>query len=111
MTGADGLGAPAGGPRLTFGPVVLRLSGVDQRRRRTFSFLLPVFGLVITVPELVRLIDARRMADACLERAQTETISCEAGPDVLFLVVAGAFGLFFLARLGFLAYEYLRSQR
>lgn len=80
-------------------------------RRRTLSFLLPLVGLAITVPELLRLIDARRAAEACLERAQTEQISCDAAPDLLFLVVAGVFGLLFAVRLAFLAYEYVRSSR
>lgn len=80
-------------------------------RRRTFSFLLPLMGLVITVPELLRLIDARRAAEACLERARTEQISCDTPPDLLFVVVAAVFGLVFVARLAFLAYEYFRTTR
>lgn len=80
-------------------------------RRNTVSFLLPLMGLVITVPELLRLIDARRAAEACLERAQTEQISCDAPPDLLFLVAAAVFGLVFVARLAFLAYEYFRTTR
>jgi hypothetical protein len=80
-------------------------------RRRTFSFVLPLVGLAITVPELLRLIDARRAAEACLERAQTEQVSCAAAPELMFLVVAGVFGLLFAARLAFLAYEYMRSSR
>jgi hypothetical protein len=82
---------------------------LDMDRRRMVSFLLPLVGLAITVPELLRLIDARRAAEACLERAQTEQITCEASPDLMFLVVAGIFGLVFVARLAFLAYEYMRS--
>jgi hypothetical protein len=81
---------------------------MDQRRRRTFSFLLPIVGLIITVPELLRLIEARRVADACVAEAQA---ACAPGPDLLFFVIAGAFGLFFLVRLAVLTYEYLRSQR
>jgi hypothetical protein len=81
---------------------------MDQRRRRTFSFLLPVVGLFITVPELSRLIEARRAADACVAQAQA---ACAPGPDLLLFVIAGAFGLFFLVRLVLLTYEYLRSQR
>lgn len=83
---------------------------MDQRRRRTFSFLLPIAGLIITVPELLRLIEARRVADACVAQAG-EQGACPPGPDVLFFVIAGAFGLLFLARLTVLAYDYLRSER
>jgi hypothetical protein len=81
---------------------------MDQRRRRTFSFLLPIVGLIITVPELLRLIEARRVADACVADGQG---ACPPGPDLLFFLIAGAFGLFFLLRLAFLTSEYLRSQR
>jgi hypothetical protein len=81
---------------------------MDPRRRRALSFLLPVAGLIITVPELLRLIEARRVAEACVAQGQG---SCPPGPDLLFLLVAGAFGLFFVARLAFLTYEYLRSER
>jgi hypothetical protein len=81
---------------------------MDQRRRRTFSFLLPVVGLVITVPELVRLNEARRVAEACVAQAQG---TCPPGPDVLFFLIAAAFGLVFLGRLAFLTYGYLRSAR
>ena len=81
---------------------------MDQRRRRTFSFLLPVVGLVITVPELLRLIEARQVAEACVAQGQG---SCPLGPDPLFFLIAAAFGLFFLGRLAFLTYEYLRSGR
>lgn len=94
--------------RLTFVLAVPRLNGMDQRRRRTFSFLLPVVGLVITVPEIIRLIEARRVAEACAAQGQG---SCPPGPDLLFFLIAGAFGLIFLARLAFLTYEYLRSGR
>jgi hypothetical protein len=80
-------------------------------RRRTLSFVIPLAGLAITVSELLRLIDARRAAEACLERAQTEQISCDAPPDLLFVVVAVVFGLLFAARLAFLAYQYVRSAR
>jgi hypothetical protein len=83
---------------------------MDQRRRRTFSFLLPVVGLVITVPELFRLMEARRVAEACVAQAG-EQGACPPGPDLLFFLIAGAFGLVFLGRLVFLTYEYLRSQR
>jgi hypothetical protein len=83
---------------------------MDQRRRRTFSFLLPVVGLVITVPELLRLMEARRVADACVAQGG-EQGACPPGPDLLFFVIAAAFGLVFLGRLVFLTYEYLRSQR
>jgi hypothetical protein len=83
---------------------------MDQRRRRTISFLLPVVGLVITVPELFRLMEARRVAEACVAQAG-EQGACPPGPDLLFFVIAVAFGLIFLARLVFLTYEYLRSQR
>jgi hypothetical protein len=81
---------------------------MDQRRRRTFSFLLPVVGLVITVPELLRLFEARRVAEACVAQGQD---GCPPGPDLLFFLIAAAFGLLFLGRLAFLTYEYLRSQR
>ena len=81
---------------------------MDPRRRRTLSFLLPVAGLIITVPELLRLIEARRVAEDCVAQGQG---SCPPGPDPLFFLIAGAFGLFFVARLAFLAYEYLRTQR
>ena len=81
---------------------------MDQRRRRTFSFLLPVVGLVITVPELVRLNEARQVAEACVMQAQD---ACAPGPEPLFFLIAAAFGLFFLGRLAFLTYEYLRSGR
>ena len=93
--------APIQGPRYR----------LNMDRRRTLSFLLPVVGLGITVPELLRLIDARRAAEACLQRAQTEQVSCDAAPDLVFLVVAAVFGLLFVARLAFLAYEYIRSSR
>ena len=83
---------------------------MDQRRRRTFSFLLPIVGLVITVPELLRLFEARRVADACVAQGGDQS-ACPAGPDLLFFVIAVAFGLFFLARLAILTYEYLRSER
>ena len=75
------------------------------------SFVLPLAGLAITVPELLRLIDARRAVEACLEQARTEQVSCDAPPDLPFIVAAAAFGLVFLARLAFLAYEYFRSTR
>lgn len=82
-----------------------------MNRRYTFSFLLPLVGLGITVPELFRLIEARRAAEACLERAQTELIDCAAAPDLFFVVLAVVFALLFVARLAFLAYEYFRSTR
>lgn len=82
-----------------------------MNQRRTFSWLLPIVGLAITVPELFRLLDARSAADACLRRAQTEQASCAAAPDVLFLVVAVVFGLVFAGRLVQLAIEYRRSAR
>ena len=66
--------------------------GPDVDRRHALSFLLPLVGLAITVPELLRLIDARP-------------------PDLVFLVVTAVFGLVFVARLAFLAYEYVRSAR
>jgi len=75
------------------------------------SFVLPLAGLLITVPEVVRLIDARRAAEACLERAKTEQISCEPAPDLLFLVVAGVFGLVFAARLLVVSLGYWRAAR
>lgn len=80
-------------------------------RRRTLSFVLPLAGLAITASELFRLIDARRAVEACLERAQTEQISCDPPPDLLFVVVAVAFGLLFAARLAYLVYKYVRSGR
>jgi hypothetical protein len=75
------------------------------------SFVLPLVGLLITVPEVVRLIEARRAAEACLQRAQTEQVSCEPAPDLLFLVVAGVFGLVFAARLVFVAVTYWRASQ
>jgi hypothetical protein len=56
----------------------------------------------------LRLIEARRVADACVADGQG---ACPPGPDLLFFLIAGAFGLFFLVRLAFLTSEYLRSQR
>ena len=82
-----------------------------MNRRYTFSFLLPLVGLGITVPELFRLIEAQGAAEACLERAQTEQIDCAAAPDLFFVVVALVFALLFAARLAFLAYESYRSVR
>ena len=49
-------------------------------RRRTFSFLLPLVGLVITGSEVLRLLDARSAAEACLAQAQ-EPAACPPGPD------------------------------
>ena len=63
-----------------------------MNRRSTLSFLLPLVGLWITVPELLRLSGA-------------------AAPDLFFLVIALAFTAVFVARLAFLAYEYYRSTR
>jgi hypothetical protein len=83
---------------------------MEERRRRIFSFGLPLIGLLVTVPELMRLFEAQRVADACLGQAQ-EAGSCLAGPDLIFFAIAAVFGLIFLARLAFLAYVYLRSQR
>lgn len=76
-----------------------------------FSLLLPVVGLAITGPELLRLLDARSTAEACLERARTETVVCEPAPDLILLVIAVAFSLVFAARLVFLVYQYFRSGR
>ena len=79
-------------------------------RRRLFSFGLPVVGLLITVSELTRLSEAQQAADACVAAAQGTV--CPAPPDLFFFVVAVAFGLLFLGRLVFLAYdEYRRSGR
>lgn len=79
-------------------------------QRRAFSWLLPIVGLTITVPEILRLLEARRVAEACLSQAQDQA-SCAAAPDVLFLVVAVVFGLLFAGRLVQLAIEYRRSAR
>jgi hypothetical protein len=79
-------------------------------RRDTISFVLPLAGLLITVPELLRLFDAQRAADACLSQA-TDPASCPPGPDAMFFAIAAVFGLVFAARLAFLAYRYLRSAR
>jgi hypothetical protein len=83
---------------------------MDERRRRIFSFGLPLIGLLITVPEMLRLFEAQRVAEACLRGAQ-DPGSCPAGPDPVFFAIAAVFGLLFLARLGFLAWEYWRSER
>jgi hypothetical protein len=83
---------------------------MDERRRRIFSFGLPIVGLLITASEAQRLLEAQRVADACVSQAG-ERGSCPAGPDVLFFVIAAVFGLIFVARLAFLAYGYLRSER
>jgi hypothetical protein len=79
-------------------------------RRDTISFVLPLVGLFITVPELLRLFEAQRAAEACLAQAP-EPASCPPGPDGLFFAIAIVFGLIFAARLAFLAYRYLRTQR
>ncbi len=81
-----------------------------MNQRRTFSWLLPIVGLAITVPEIFRLLEARRVAEACVAQAQGQG-SCVAAPDVLFLVVAVVFGLVFAGRLVRLAIEYRRSAR
>jgi hypothetical protein len=81
-----------------------------MERRRAFSWLLPIVGLSITLPEILRLLEARRVAEACLAQAQDQA-SCAAAPDVLFLVVAVVFGLVFAGRLVQLAIEYRRSGR
>ena len=83
---------------------------MEERRRRILSFGLPLIGLLITVPELLRLFEAQRVADNCLGQAG-EASSCPEGPDLVFFAIAAVFGLIFLARLAFLAYVYLRSQR
>lgn len=75
-----------------------------------FSFLLPLLGLVITASEVMRLIDVQRAADACLAQTQEPT-SCPPGPDPLFFVAAAVFALIFTARIVYLAYQYLRSER
>lgn len=96
---------------MTAGWPIPRLSDeMEERRRRVFSFGLPLVGLLITVPELLRLFEAQRVADACLGQAQ-DSGSCPEGPDLLFFAIAAVFGLIFLARLAFLGYVYLRSQR
>ena len=82
-----------------------------MNQRRTISMLLPIVGLLFVGSELQRLFEARSAAEACLARAQTEQILCDAGPDVVFFVVAAAFGLVFVARLGYLALQYMRSVR
>jgi hypothetical protein len=83
---------------------------VEERRRRIFSFGLPLVGLLITVPELMRLLDAQRVADACLAQS-SERVSCPAAPDLIFFAIAAVFGLIFIARLLFLGYDHLRHQR
>jgi hypothetical protein len=75
------------------------------------SFVLPIVGLLFTVPELQRLIAARQAAEDCLARARTEQITCEPAPDVLFLVVAGIFGVLFAARLIYVTLRYWRTER
>lgn len=84
---------------------------LEMDRRNALSFLLPLVGLTFTVPELLRLIGARGAAEACVERARTEQIPCDAPPDLLFVVVTAVFGLVFVARLAFLTYEYIRTTR
>jgi tellurite resistance protein TehA-like permease len=81
-----------------------------MNQRRTVSWLLPIVGLAFVATELQRLFDARAAAEACVAAAQ-DGITCEAAPDALFFVVAGAFGLVFLVRLAVLALEYYRSAR
>ena len=78
-------------------------------QRRTFSWLLPIFGLVITVPEIQRLLEARAAAEACLTQTQDHT-PCVM-PDLLFLAVAVGFAVVFAGRLVQLAIEYVRSGR
>ena len=79
-------------------------------RRNTISFVLPLVGLFITAPELLRLFDAQRVAEACLAQA-ADPASCPPGPDALFFAIAVVFGLIFAARLAFLAYRYVRLPR
>ena len=83
---------------------------MDERRRRTFSFGLPLIGLLITVPELLRLLEVQRVAETCVSQA-SEPSSCPTGPDLIFFAIAAVFGLIFVARLFFLGSVYLRSQR
>ncbi len=85
-----------------------RLLGMNQRR--AFSWLLPIFGLAITVPEIQRLLEARGAVDACLAQTQDHA-PCAAAPDMLFLLIAVAFSLVFAGRLVQLAIEYVRSVR
>ena len=81
-----------------------------ERRRQIYSFGLPLIGLLITVPELLRLLEVQRAADACLTQS-SDPGSCPAPPDLIFFVIAAVFGLIFTVRLAFLAYVYVRSQR
>ena len=60
--------------------------------------------------EAMRLLEAQRVAEACVSQAG-EGGSCPAGPDVVFFAIVAVFGLIFVARLAFLAYGYLRSGR
>ena len=83
---------------------------MQEQRRRTISFVLPLVGLFITVPELLRLFEAQRASEACLAQA-AEPASCPSGPDAMFFAIAVVFGLIFAARLAFLAYRYLRTPR
>jgi tellurite resistance protein TehA-like permease len=80
-----------------------------MNQRRTVSFLLPIVGLVVTASELQRLLEARRVAEACLAQAPSDPGSCAVAPDMLFFVIAGLFGVIFVARLVYLAVEYFRS--
>ena len=62
-----------------------------MNQRQVVSWLLPIVGLVFVGSELQRLLDERPL-------------------DVLFFMVAVAFGLVFAARLGYLAIAYFRSR-
>lgn len=95
---------------MTIAVAVLRLLDMNQRRP-VISWLLPIVGLFFVGSELQRLLDARAAAEACLERAQTELILCDAGPDTLFFVIAVGFGAVFVVRLAYLALRYYRSAR
>lgn len=70
-------------------------------RRRTFSFLLPLVGLVITGSEVLRLLDA------CLaqERLRARPVRIPVLPD------RRGIRSDLRGEAGLLAYEYLRSQR
>jgi hypothetical protein len=78
-------------------------------QRQVVSWLLPIVGLAFVGSELQRLLDERAASEACLAQAQSD-LPCAASPDILFFVVAVAFGVVFAARLGYLAIAYFRSR-
>jgi hypothetical protein len=64
-------------------------------QRQVVSWLLPIVGLAFVGSEVQRLLDERAAGTP---------------PDLLFFVVAVAFGVVFAARLGYLAIAYFRSR-